>query len=167
MRACVRACVFFTPQTNSTNDNITDNPQLSYYQLVYGVLGLVLVVLSTLDCFIYTWVTLNAASRLHDNLFKKVRRDDAAKADLQAKLSNPPQIISMPMSFFDMTPSGRIVNRFSKDQEEADTVLPLFMDTFIMFSLMVLFTIAIISAVFPYMLAAVLVLGAVFFTILL
>lgn len=66
-----------------------------------------------------------------------------------------------------MTPSGRIVNRFSKDQEEVDTVLPLFMDSFMQFSLMVLFIIAIISAVFPYMLIAVLILGAVFFTILL
>lgn len=66
-----------------------------------------------------------------------------------------------------MTPSGRIVNRFSKDQEEVDTVLPLFMDSFILFSLMVLFIVAIISAVFPFMLIAVLILGAVFFTILL
>ncbi|XP_056881465.1 ATP-binding cassette sub-family C member 12 isoform X2 [Takifugu flavidus] len=132
--------------TNSTDDNITTNPQLSYYQLVYGVLGVVMVVLAIIDCFVYTWITLNAASTLHNNLFKK--------------------IISMPMSFFDMTPSGRIVNRFSKDQEEVDTVLPLFMDSFILFSLMVLFIVAIISAVFPFMLIAVLILGAVFFTIL-
>lgn len=34
-----------------------------------------MVVLAAMDCFIYTWVTLNAASRLHNSLFKKVRWD--------------------------------------------------------------------------------------------
>lgn len=60
-------------KTNSTDDNITTNPRLSYYQLVYGMLGVVMVVLAIFDCFIYTWITLNAASTLHNNLFKKVR----------------------------------------------------------------------------------------------
>lgn len=67
-------CVF-TFKTNSTDGNITNNPDLSYYQLVYGLLAVVMVVLGVIDCFIYTWVTLNAASRLHNNLFKKVRWD--------------------------------------------------------------------------------------------
>lgn len=77
------------------------------------------------------------------------------------------QIIGSPMSFFDTTPTGRILNRFSKDQEEVDTVLPLHMDSFLLFCLQVTFTIIIIASVFPYMLVAVVIMGALFALILL
>ncbi|XP_074516881.1 ATP-binding cassette sub-family C member 12-like isoform X4 [Sebastes fasciatus] len=114
--------------------------------MIYGVMLLVMVLLAIIKCFSYTWVTLNASCKLHDTMFKK--------------------IFYSPMSFFDTTSTGCILNRFSKDQEEVDTVLPLHIDPFLQFSLMVTFIIIIISAVFPPLLAAVGVLGALFTLIL-
>lgn len=71
------------------------------------------------------------------------------------------------MSFFDTTPTGRLLNRFSKDQEEVETVLPLFMDAFLQCSIHVTFAIVIISAVFPAMLSVVVIMGALFAVIVL
>ncbi|XP_070815026.1 ATP-binding cassette sub-family C member 12 [Chaetodon trifascialis] len=139
---------FWLGQGNGTSPmaNISDNPDLHFYQLVYGMLMVVMVLLAIIKCFLYTGVTLNAACKFHNRMFKN--------------------IISSPMSFFDTTPTGRILNRFAKDQEEVDSVLPIHMDPFLQFCLMVTFTIIIISAVFPAMLIAVAVMGALFTLIL-
>uniref|UniRef100_A0AAQ4PRF0 ATP-binding cassette, sub-family C (CFTR/MRP), member 12 n=1 Tax=Gasterosteus aculeatus aculeatus TaxID=481459 RepID=A0AAQ4PRF0_GASAC len=96
--------------------------------------------------FSYTWVTLNASCKLHDTMFKK--------------------IFASPMSFFDTTPTGRIIDRFAKDQEEVDSSLALYMDPFLQYSLTVLFSLITISGVFPPMLVAVVVIGALFGLIL-
>uniref|UniRef100_A0A669D7J0 ATP binding cassette subfamily C member 12 n=1 Tax=Oreochromis niloticus TaxID=8128 RepID=A0A669D7J0_ORENI len=127
----------------SDSGDISKNPDLHYYQTIYGVMTLIMVVLALIKCFFFTYVTLRASCKLHDTMFKK--------------------IIASPMSFFDTTPTGRILNRFSKDQEEVDTVLPLHMDPFLQFCLLVTFTIIIIASVFPYMLVAVVVMGAFLF----
>uniref|UniRef100_A0A096LRT4 ATP binding cassette subfamily C member 12 n=1 Tax=Poecilia formosa TaxID=48698 RepID=A0A096LRT4_POEFO len=126
--------------------DVSQNPRLHFYQMIYGVMILVTVVLAVIKCFFYTHVTLRAACKLHDSMFRK--------------------ILASPMSFFDTTPTGRILNRFAKDQEELDSVLPLHMDPFLQFCLLVTFTIIIIASVFPAMLAAVVVMGVLFTLIL-
>ncbi|XP_076594665.1 ATP-binding cassette sub-family C member 12 isoform X2 [Chaetodon auriga] len=139
---------FWLGQGNGTSElaDISLNPDLQFYQFVYGMLMVVMVLLAVIKCFLYTGVTLKAACKFHNRMFKN--------------------IISSPMSFFDTTPTGRILNRFAKDQEEVDSVLPVNMDPFLQFCLMVTFTIVIISAVFPAMLIAVAVMGALFILIL-
>uniref|UniRef100_A0A8D0A648 ATP-binding cassette, sub-family C (CFTR/MRP), member 12 n=1 Tax=Sander lucioperca TaxID=283035 RepID=A0A8D0A648_SANLU len=132
--------------TTSNQGDISANPDLHFYQLIYGVMGVVMVILAVIKCFFFTWVTLKASCKLHDTMFTK--------------------IFSSPMSFFDTTPTGRILNRFSKDQEEVDIALPQNMDPFFQFCLLVTFTIIMISAVFPAMLVAVVVMGALFTLIL-
>ncbi|XP_038134547.1 multidrug resistance-associated protein 9 [Cyprinodon tularosa] len=138
---------------NSTGHNLTSdpgdvsqNPNLAFYQMIYGVMILVTLVLAVIKCFFYTHVTLRAACKLHDGMFRK--------------------ILASPMSFFDTTPTGRVLNRFAKDQEEVDSVLPLHMDPFLQFCLLVTFTIVIIASVFPAMLVAVVIMGALFSIIL-
>lgn len=64
--------VFLPLNKNSTQDNISDNPRLHFYQLVYGILVVVTVVLAIIDCFFYTGLTLNAACKLHNTMFKNV-----------------------------------------------------------------------------------------------
>ncbi|KAM3625375.1 uncharacterized protein V6R79_011146 [Siganus canaliculatus] len=134
---------YWLNQGNGTGmGDVTDNQDISFYQMIYGVVLVAMVVLAVIKCFLYTGVTLKAASKFHNTMFKK--------------------IVSSPMSFFDTTPGGRILNRFSKDQEEVDITLPMNMDPFLQFSLMVTSTIIIISAVFPPMLIAVFAMGCFF-----
>uniref|UniRef100_A0A3P8RJB7 ATP binding cassette subfamily C member 12 n=1 Tax=Amphiprion percula TaxID=161767 RepID=A0A3P8RJB7_AMPPE len=132
--------------TTSNQGDVSQNPDLEFYQMIYGVVIIITVVLAVIKCFLFTNVTLNAACKFHDTMFKK--------------------IIASPMSFFDTTPTGRILNRFSKDQEEVDTVLPLHMDSFLQLCLLVIAAIAIIVVVFPVLLVAVVVLGVLFALVL-
>ncbi|GAA6082092.1 ATP-binding cassette sub-family C member 12 isoform X1, partial [Tachysurus ichikawai] len=70
------------------------------------------------------------------------------------------------MSFFDTTPTGRMVNRFSKDQDEIDTALPFNMENFLQFCLIVTTTLLTICIVFPFLLIVVAALAAIFAVIL-
>uniref|UniRef100_A0A8C1QCH4 ATP-binding cassette sub-family C member 5 n=1 Tax=Cyprinus carpio TaxID=7962 RepID=A0A8C1QCH4_CYPCA len=122
------------------------NPDLPFYQMIYGIIIVAMVLLSIAKGYTFTKVTLRASSKLHDTMFKR--------------------ILGSPMSFFDTTPTGRLVNRFSKDQDEVDAVLPFNMENFLQFCLIVTFTILTICIVFPYLLIAVAVLTLIFATIL-
>lgn len=71
------------------------------------------------------------------------------------------------MSFFDTTPSGQILNRFSKDQEDVDAEIPLHVDVFLQYSLLILYTIMNIVAVFPTLMVAVVIMGVLSILLLL
>lgn len=61
-----------TNRTTSDQGDVSQNPDLHFYQMIYGVMVVVMVTLATTKCFFYTYVTLNASCKLHDTMFKKV-----------------------------------------------------------------------------------------------
>lgn len=77
------------------------------YLSVYGVLGLLQAIFIMLSAIILSVGTLNAASKLHGTMLERILRS--------------------PMSFFDTTPLGRILNRFSKDIDIVDVSIRLTM----------------------------------------
>ncbi|XP_070617726.1 ATP-binding cassette sub-family C member 12-like [Erythrolamprus reginae] len=129
---------------NKTCDkgSITDNPRLHFYQLVFGMSLVSMIVLSFIKAYSFTKLTLRAASNLHNIMFYK--------------------ILNSPMNFFDTNPTGRIINRFSKDMDDVDTQLPFYLENFLLqFSgLLAIFTI--VTVVFPYLLIGMAVLTIIF-----
>jgi ATP-binding cassette subfamily C (CFTR/MRP) protein 4 len=71
---------------------------------LYGILVGVTAAATLVRSVLYYSTTLKAASNLHDGALSRVLR--------------------APMAFFTANPLGRIVNRFSSDQGQADTLLP-------------------------------------------
>ncbi|KAJ1970871.1 hypothetical protein H4R35_005604, partial [Dimargaris xerosporica] len=91
-----------------SNVNASPNADPSsgaFYLGVYGGLG-ILAALCAMAVSVILWIfcAIRAARETHDTMLARVVRS--------------------PMSFFDTTPLGRIVNRFSKDQYTIDEVLP-------------------------------------------
>ncbi|XP_060079358.1 ATP-binding cassette sub-family C member 5-like [Ylistrum balloti] len=127
---------------NRTSTNIRHNPDINFYAMIYG-LCIVVVLFSTLfRTFLFMKVTLHASSKMHDTIFRKV--------------------LSCPMKFFDTTPVGRIINRFSSDMDEIDIRLPGSAEVFLMNILTIIFALISICYVSLWFLIALVPLIATF-----
>ncbi|XP_045054550.2 ATP-binding cassette sub-family C member 5 isoform X2 [Desmodus rotundus] len=89
----------------AVSSSMKDNPHMQYYASVYALSMAVMLVLKAVRGVVFVKGTLRASSRLHDELFRRILRS--------------------PMKFFDTTPTGRILNRFSRDMDEG--VFPWFL----------------------------------------
>ncbi|XP_066266540.1 ATP-binding cassette sub-family C member 5-like isoform X4 [Branchiostoma lanceolatum] len=122
--------------------SIRHHPDLHFYSLVYGMSIILVLVTMTVKGFSFVKFTLRASSNLHDKVFRSVFRS--------------------PMSFFDTTPTGRILNRFSKDLDEVDVRLPFQAEMLLQFTSHLMFSVCLIAYAFPYFLIAILPLVGIF-----
>uniref|UniRef100_A0A667X8H9 Si:ch211-221f10.2 n=1 Tax=Myripristis murdjan TaxID=586833 RepID=A0A667X8H9_9TELE len=81
--------------------------------------------------------TVKAASALHDKLFRR--------------------LLLSPMHFFDTTPLGRILTRFSRDMDEVDVLLTMQTEMLLQNLTLVLFCLVMVGIVFPWFLLSILI----------
>ncbi|XP_007474889.2 ATP-binding cassette sub-family C member 11 [Monodelphis domestica] len=122
--------------------SILDNPQLPLYQLVYGMSALVLIFTGIISSACFTKTTKKASTAFHNTLFMKILR--------------------CPMSFFDTTPNGRLLNCFSGDLDELDQILPPIEEQFLLLFFMVVSIMIIVTILSPYFLIVGGFLGVIF-----
>ncbi|KAK9316859.1 P-loop containing nucleoside triphosphate hydrolase protein [Lipomyces starkeyi] len=115
---------------SDVNTEYGSNPDTGRYlgiYLFFGVTSALLTLLYTLVLWIFC--TIEAARKLHDRMLRHVLRS--------------------PMSFFDTTPLGRIINRFTADVNRVDEVLARVFTNFFTNTFKVLFSIFVISSANP------------------
>ncbi|XP_071839257.1 ATP-binding cassette sub-family C member 5-like isoform X2 [Apostichopus japonicus] len=104
--------------------------ELGSFIILYVSTFTVALLFLLLMCYAFIRILLRASTRLHNALFQR--------------------IIRCPMSFFDTTPLGRILNRFSKDLDEVDILLPSCLQKFSLFFFAVLISLTVVGILIPW-----------------
>uniref|UniRef100_A0A674NHT8 ATP-binding cassette sub-family C member 5 n=1 Tax=Takifugu rubripes TaxID=31033 RepID=A0A674NHT8_TAKRU len=114
------------------------HPHIHYYSTVYVASMAAALFLKTMRGVVFVKCTVKAASALHDKLFHR--------------------LLLSPMRFFDTTPLGRILTRFSRDMDEVDVRLTMQTEMLLQNLTLVLFCLGVVGIVFPWFLITILVL---------
>ncbi|XP_035003071.1 ATP-binding cassette sub-family C member 9 [Hippoglossus stenolepis] len=126
--------------------NISGSPEAdSHYLLVFAILSASGITLCLITSLTVEFLGVSAATNLHHNLLNK--------------------IIHAPIRFFDITPLGQILNRFSADTNIIDQHIPPTLESLTRSTLLCLSAIGVISFITPLFLIALVPLGIAFYFI--
>ncbi|XP_032143498.1 ATP-binding cassette sub-family C member 9 isoform X3 [Sapajus apella] len=131
--------------TSEYNRNSTGKADQTYYVAGFSILCGAGIFLCLVTSLTVEWMGLTAAKNLHHNLLNK--------------------IILGPIRFFDTTPLGLILNRFSADTNIIDQHIPPTLESLTRSTLLCLSAIGMISHATPVFLVALLPLGVAFYFI--
>ncbi|XP_039258783.2 ATP-binding cassette sub-family C member 4-like isoform X1 [Styela clava] len=95
----------FNSTTLFTSVNDTNTFDSSYYMTIYAVLSTMVFLIVLLRANLHFYICVTSGIHMHKKMFEAILR--------------------APMRFFDTNPSGRILNRFSKDMGQIDEILPI------------------------------------------
>ncbi|XP_070538594.1 ATP-binding cassette sub-family C member 5-like [Ptychodera flava] len=115
------------------------------FAYIYIMSVVFLVIIAIIKSYAYVTATLRASTNMHDVVFVRVFR--------------------CPMKFFDTTPSGRIINRFSKDLDEMDSRAAFMAENMVQTFLGIFFSLIMIGVIFPFFFLCLIPLMAVFVVI--
>uniref|UniRef100_A0A8W8INE2 ABC-type glutathione-S-conjugate transporter n=1 Tax=Magallana gigas TaxID=29159 RepID=A0A8W8INE2_MAGGI len=131
--------------TNGTIFKEVDIPQRNMRLLVYGALGLLQGIFTIFASLALYVGNIYAGRALHDHLVNN--------------------ILASPMMFFDTTPTGRILNRFSKDVDVLDTQIGRIYESWLSCLLRVISVPIVIGYSTPYFLIAFLPLAIIYIAV--
>ncbi|KAI8342382.1 multi drug resistance-associated protein MRP [Chlamydoabsidia padenii] len=128
---------------SNNNQQEQGNNNVWFYLGIYAAIGWSSTIFSVIQT-LTLWVTcaIRSAKVLHSEMLDSVIRS--------------------PMSFFDTTPLGRILNRFSKDQHTIDEILPRTFGAYFRVLFSVIATIGIIAFSTPFFMVMVIPLGFIY-----
>ncbi|KRZ12469.1 Multidrug resistance-associated protein 5 [Trichinella zimbabwensis] len=127
-------------EQNSTS--VISPETMNSFAIVYGLTVPLVILTTVLKAYVFVGVTLRASEHLHNTMFKRLMHGT--------------------MRWFDITPVGRVINRFSKDIDETDTKIPFTLDTMLQNLCFIFGYLIIIAWVFPWFLIAAVPLAGIF-----